>query len=102
MVNYKIIIRGGKSMKSTGIVRKLDSLGRITLPIEARRTMGMKDREPLEMFTEGDMICLKVYNPEVKCAHCEETKNLIEDNGDYICPDCLDRFLQISKKRRIV
>lgn len=87
-------------MKSTGIVRKLDSLGRITLPIEARRTMGMKDREPLEMFTEGDMICLKVYNPKKVCAYCGETKGLIEDDGDYICPKCLERFVRLQGKKR--
>lgn len=50
-------------MKSTGIVRKLDELGRITLPIELRRNLDVKDRDPLEMFVDEDKIILKKYIP---------------------------------------
>lgn len=50
-------------MKSTGIVRKLDELGRITLPIELRRTLGVSERDPLEIFVEEDRIILQKYEP---------------------------------------
>ena len=50
-------------MRSTGIVRKLDELGRITLPIELRRNLDVKDRDPLEMFVDEDKIILKKYTP---------------------------------------
>lgn len=50
-------------MKSTGIVRKLDELGRITLPIELRRTLGVSERDPLEIFVDEDKIILKKYEP---------------------------------------
>ena len=50
-------------MRSTGIVRKLDELGRITLPIELRRNLDVKDRDPLEMFVDEDKIILKKYAP---------------------------------------
>lgn len=50
-------------MKSTGIVRKLDELGRITLPIELRRTLGVGERDPLEIFVDEDRIILTKYEP---------------------------------------
>ena len=50
-------------MKSTGIVRKLDELGRITLPIELRRNLNVNERDPLEIFVDDDKIILTKYNP---------------------------------------
>lgn len=50
-------------MKSTGIVRKLDELGRITLPIELRRTLGVSERDPLEIFVDEGRIILQKYEP---------------------------------------
>ena len=50
-------------MKSTGIVRRLDELGRITLPIELRRNFDVNERDPLEIFVDDDKIILKKYNP---------------------------------------
>lgn len=50
-------------MKSTGIVRKLDELGRITLPIELRRTLGVSERDPLEIFVDEGKIILQKYEP---------------------------------------
>ena len=52
-------------MQSTGIVRKLDSLGRITLPMELRKSFDIGEREPLEIFTEEDKIIIKKYNPVI-------------------------------------
>lgn len=50
-------------MKNTGIVRRLDELGRITLPIELRRTLECADRDQLEIFVEDDRVILKKYEP---------------------------------------
>ena len=55
-------------MKSTGIVRKVDELGRIVLPIELRRTMGIEVKDALEIYVDGDHIVLKKYEPS--CVFC--------------------------------
>ena len=52
------------SIKSIGIVRKVDELGRIVLPIELRRTLGIAEKDSMEIFVEGDSIVLKKYEPE--------------------------------------
>jgi len=52
------------SIKSTGIVRKVDELGRIVLPIELRRTLGIAERDSMEIFVDGGAIVLKKYEPE--------------------------------------
>lgn len=80
-------------MKSTGIVRKLDELGRITLPIELRRTLGIQDREPLEIFIEGETICLKAYR--VKCQYCESTKDLAHFGEKHICRTCIAQIKEL-------
>ena len=56
-------------MKSTGIVRRLDELGRVSLPIELRRTLGIdaNDRDAVEIFVEGDKIILRKYKPNMTC-----------------------------------
>ena len=60
-------------MQSTGIVRKLDSLGRITLPMELRKSFDIGEREPLEIFTEEDKIIIKKYNPsDIFTGQCED------------------------------
>ena len=56
-------MKGEIKMKSTGIVRKLDELGRITLPIELRRTLGVSERDPLEIFVDEGRIILQKYEP---------------------------------------
>ena len=61
-------------MKSTGIVRKVDELGRIVLPIELRRTLGIDLRDPLEIYVEGESIVLKKYNPT--CIFCGSKENI--------------------------
>ncbi len=77
-------------MKSTGIVRKVDELGRIVLPIEMRRTLDIAERDLLEIYVEGDSIILKKY--QAACVFCGNTKNVIGFEGKNICPDCLARL----------
>ncbi len=78
-------------MKSTGIVRRLDDLGRITLPKELRRTFGIKEGDPLEIFTDNDTICLKTV-PKAVCMDCGSTKDLVEKDGKHLCRWCLEGF----------
>ncbi|SPU37880.1 transcriptional regulator for transition state genes [Lysinibacillus capsici] len=54
-------------MKSTGMVRKVDELGRITLPIELRRSLDLDVKDPVEIFIDGDQIILKKYKPNMAC-----------------------------------
>lgn len=53
-------------MKATGIVRRIDDLGRIVIPKEVRRTMRIREGDPLEIFTENNMVCITKYEPEKK------------------------------------
>lgn len=77
-------------MKSTGVVRKLDDLGRIVIPIELRRTMGIDLRDTLEIFVEDDRIILKKYNPA--CIFCNDARDVIHYKGKIICKRCLEEL----------
>lgn len=74
-------------MKSTGMVRRIDDLGRIVLPIQIRNTIGIQNRDPLEIFVEGDRIVLKKYHPS--CIFCDQTEGLTLFQDKRICKDCL-------------
>ncbi len=75
-------------MKSTGVVRKLDNLGRIVIPIELRKTMGINIKDTLEVFTEGDQIILKKYQPG--CIFCNDARNVTFFIGKMVCEKCLN------------
>lgn len=77
-------------MKSTGIVRQLDALGRIVLPIELRRQFGIEDRGYVEIYTEKDTIVLK--KNQTSCIFCGGTDNLREHMGKNVCSDCLKKL----------
>ncbi len=74
-------------MKATGVVRKVDELGRIVLPIELRRTMDIAEKDPIEIFVDGESVILKKYEPS--CIFCNEAKNVIDYKGKNICSDCM-------------
>lgn len=74
-------------MKATGIVRKIDSLGRIVIPMELRTLLDISEKDPLEIFIEEDRIILKKYSPN--CVFCEATENLTLYKGKLICPQCI-------------
>jgi transcriptional pleiotropic regulator of transition state genes len=74
-------------MKSTGIVRKVDELGWIVLPIELRRTLNIAEKDSLEIYVEDDTIILRKF--ETRCVFCGNTKNVVEYKGKNICPDCI-------------
>jgi transcriptional pleiotropic regulator of transition state genes len=74
-------------MKSTGIVRKVDELGRVVIPIELRRTLDLAEKDALEIFVDGNMVILKKYEPA--CLFCSDAKDVIVYKGKNICPDCM-------------
>ena len=74
-------------MKSTGVVRQLDTLGRIVLPIELRRTMDIGVKDMLEIFVEGDEIILKKYHPS--CVFCSDARDVVPYKSKLICQACL-------------
>ncbi|MGG1314696.1 AbrB/MazE/SpoVT family DNA-binding domain-containing protein [Cohnella laeviribosi] len=74
-------------MKSTGIVRKVDELGRVVIPIELRRTLGIGEKDALEIYVDGERIMLKKYEPA--CIFCGNAENVIYFKGKIVCRDCL-------------
>lgn len=75
-------------MRSTGIVRKIDMLGRIVLPKELRDIYGIEENKTaMSIYTEDDKIILKKYEP--CCIFCKEAKGVINFRGKLICKDCL-------------
>ncbi|NLN88433.1 MAG: AbrB/MazE/SpoVT family DNA-binding domain-containing protein [Syntrophomonadaceae bacterium] len=74
-------------LKSTGMVRKTDELGRVVIPIEIRRTMNIETKDPLEIYTSGEYIVLQKYQPA--CIFCGEAGEIINYQGKNICKICL-------------
>lgn len=73
-------------MKSTGIVRKVDELGRVVIPMELRRTLEINEKDPLEIYVEDDTIILKKYKPSLACAVTGDVSddNLVLANGKLV------------------
>ncbi|MEF3310393.1 AbrB/MazE/SpoVT family DNA-binding domain-containing protein [Paenibacillus sp. GYB004] len=78
-------------MVATGIVRQLDNLGRIVIPIELRRTMGIGEKDALEIFTDGDRIMLRKYTPG--CLFCGGLDIKLTLKGKPICTACTSQFV---------
>ena len=74
-------------MKSTGIVRKVDELGRIVLPIEMRRTLDIAEKDTLEVYVEGESIILRKYQDA--CVFCDSVLDLVNYKGRCVCPECI-------------
>lgn len=79
-----------KTMKSIGIVRKVDELGRIVLPIELRRTLDINERDALEIYVDTNQIILKKYEPA--CIFCNNASDVVSFKGKNICKNCLEEL----------
>jgi AbrB family transcriptional regulator, transcriptional pleiotropic regulator of transition state genes len=77
-------------MKSTGIVRRVDELGRVVIPIELRRTLDIAEKDALEIYVDGEHIILKKYEPA--CIFCDQAKDVIQYKGKNICTHCLEEI----------
>lgn len=77
-------------MKSTGIVRRVDELGRVVIPIELRRTLEIAEKDALEIYVDGEHIILKKYQPA--CIFCGDAKDVSNYKGKNICKSCLSEI----------
>ena len=80
-------------MKATGITRKIDELGRIVLPKELRKTLGIEPGTPIEIYTEDDAIILKKY--ENKCVLCGSATDVADIKGKKVCKKCITELKQL-------
>lgn len=79
-------------MKATGIIRRVDDLGRIVIPKEIRRVNGIEEDTPMEIFVgKQGVIVLKKYTPG--CEFCDSLENLVEFGGSKVCKECAKRIL---------
>lgn len=81
-------------MKSTGIVRRVDNLGRVVLPIELRNILNISARDSLEIFIDGSNIILKKYEPQ--CVFCDNVDNVSIFKGRNVCQSCIE---ELSKSK---
>ena len=80
-------------MKSTGIVRRMEELGRIVLPMEIRNTFDINAKDPLEIFVEEDKIILKKYEP--CCIFCGNASDNVMLNNKRVCKNCIEKLKNI-------
>ena len=74
-------------MKSTGVVRRLDKVGRIVFPVVLRKALDIEEKDALEIYVDGEQIILKKYKP--CCVFCGEVRNVINYKGKKICNNCI-------------
>lgn len=83
-------------MKSTGIVRKVDELGRVVIPIEIRNQFNIMEKDPIEIYVDGSSVILKKFEPN--CIFCGNTKDLLTYNEKLICSECSKKIGTLDKK----
>lgn len=81
-------------MKSTGIVRRVDELGRLVIPKEMRKKMNIDDNDPVEIFVDGEKIIITKYTPF--CTFCQSDENVTEFKGRNVCRTCLEEMRSLS------
>lgn len=82
-------------MKSTGIIRRVDELGRVVIPIELRNKFGIFEKDPIEIFVDGSSIVLKKYEPN--CIFCGNTKKLVSYNDKLVCSKCATKLNKLTE-----
>ena len=80
-------------MKATGIVRPVDPLGRVVIPVELRRNLGIKTEDSLEVFVDGEYIMLKKYEPA--CVFCGNEKDVVSNHGKNVCKTCIEEMKKL-------
>jgi len=74
-------------VKATGIVRRVDELGRVVLPVELRRTLHISERDQLEIYVDGASIVLRKYQPA--CVFCGSARNVVSYRDKNVCRNCI-------------
>lgn len=85
-------------MKSTGIVRRIDELGRVVIPIELRNKFNLSEKDPIEIYVDGSNIILKKY--ESNCIFCGKSENLTEYRDKQLCKNCLLKLSALTEKKK--
>ena len=83
-------------MKSTGIIRRMDEIGRVVIPIEIRNQFNIAEKDPMEIYVDGSSIVLKKFEPN--CIFCGNTKNLLEFNDKLICEKCSKKIGELKNE----
>ncbi len=78
------------SRKNTGIIRKMDELGRVVIPIEIRNQLKIAEKEPIEIYVDGESIVLKKF--EANCIFCGSNKGLVRYKEKNICNNCCEKL----------
>ena len=81
-------------MKSTGIVRKVDELGRVVIPIELRRTLCIEEKDALEIYVDSDRIVLRKYEPACSCVFCGNADEVTNFKGKNVCNECMSAMVE--------
>lgn len=81
-------------MKSTGIIRRIDELGRIVLPIEIRKNLSLSSKDAVEIYVNGDTIILQKYEPS--CIFCGSEDRTQDFDGKLICASCLEELQKME------
>ncbi len=85
-------------MKATGIIRRVDELGRVVIPIEIRNKFNIVEKDPIEIYVDGSSIVLKKYEPN--CIFCGSTENLVEYKTKLICDKCAKQINVLQEKNK--
>ena len=85
-------------MKSTGIIRRVDELGRVVIPIEIRNQFNIVEKDPIEIYVEGSSIVLKKFEPN--CIFCGNTQVLLSYNDKLICKKCAGKISTLKEKNK--
>ena len=83
-------------MKFTGVIRPIDDLGRVVLPIELRKSLNIEKKDLLEIFVDGSNIILKKH--QKSCVFCENTDELTDFKGKTVCKNCIKNLVTIDSK----
>lgn len=83
-------------MKSTGIIRRVDELGRVVIPIEIRNQFHIMEKDPIEIYVNGSTIVLKKFEPN--CIFCGNNQDLLSYHDKLICSECANKISSLEKK----
>lgn len=79
---------------NTGMIRRVDELGRVVIPIEIRNSLDIKERDPMEFHVENRKLILEKY--EQGCIFCDSKDDLKEINGKMICKKCVSKIQELD------
>lgn len=84
-------------MKSTGIIRRVDELGRVVIPIEIRNQFNIVEKDPIEIYVQGGSIVLKKFEPN--CIFCGNNQDLLSYHDKLICTECANKIGALESEK---